>query len=99
MCRNGGFAFDGERLPSFRHGQQLQALIFVLGVMGKGVALAGVPPISGRLVKGLIAMTQLDFFGAAAGYKNAAGKPQIVGHAALPTSLWKGASATLVNKR
>ena len=82
MCLHRRLALGCEGLPGLRHGQQLQALAFVLRVMGKGVALACMPAIRGRAVKVAIAVAQPHVFGKVAGDKDVPGKPHMIRHAA-----------------
>jgi hypothetical protein len=84
MCGHAYLAFCREGFPGFGHRQKLQALIFVLGMMGKHLALAGMPPKSGRLMKGMISITEPYVSSPAAEDDDIPATPQIVGHAAPP---------------
>jgi hypothetical protein len=83
MRRHTQLAFHREGFPGVRHDEQLPALIFVLRMMRKAVALAGVPPIGRSFVKGMISAAKLHIFGAAVRDKNIPLPPQIAGHTAL----------------
>src|SRR5579871_4800912 len=96
MRRDARLAFYREGFPGFCHRQQLQPLIFVLGMVRKRMALAGMAAVGSRPVKDMIPVPELRILAAAPEDENST--PQIVGHAAPPLLVRGVASVRLVNK-